>query len=214
MKTMAKTGSAPRRKRDKEATKEAILDSAERCFVARGVGETSLSEIAREAGVTKSLIHHHFDSKEKLWEAVKRRPLMDYLGLQLQILSRPEVDVNTFRQSVAAYFGFLKANPGFVRLMGWMALEGDCAFVEEQVLHFGVERLRQGQKQGTLRADLDPEMILATFLSATAHWFQERPLFLHWNKMDPEEADRRYLDNLIRILTHGISPRGSKADAD
>jgi len=46
------------------ATKDVILDAAQEIFIERGFSDTSMSRIAKKANVTKSLIHHHFGSKE------------------------------------------------------------------------------------------------------------------------------------------------------
>ena len=43
-----------------------ILESAFECFGRSGYHGTSLKEIARHAGVSKALIHYHFESKETL----------------------------------------------------------------------------------------------------------------------------------------------------
>src|SRR5690606_25552520 len=55
-----------RRRRDPDATRAEILEAAEQLFLQDGFGRTSISAIARLAGVTKSLIHHHFGTKEAL----------------------------------------------------------------------------------------------------------------------------------------------------
>ncbi|MBC8072705.1 MAG: helix-turn-helix transcriptional regulator, partial [Deltaproteobacteria bacterium] len=61
------------RRHDPEASRAAILDAAEATFVEKGFAGASMSEIAERSSVTKSLIHHHFGSKEALWSEVKRR---------------------------------------------------------------------------------------------------------------------------------------------
>lgn len=55
--------------RDKARTRRAILDAAEEAFAAGGAG-TSLAEIARAAGVSKSGLLHHFASRDELVIAV------------------------------------------------------------------------------------------------------------------------------------------------
>lgn len=45
----------------------AILQAAERSFAAGGFHATSLRQVAAHAGVSKALIHYHFDSKESLF---------------------------------------------------------------------------------------------------------------------------------------------------
>ena len=52
---------------------KAILDSAERIFASSGFDGASIREIAQKAGVAQALIHYHFDTKEKLFEATTAR---------------------------------------------------------------------------------------------------------------------------------------------
>ncbi|RMF12245.1 MAG: TetR/AcrR family transcriptional regulator [Candidatus Dadabacteria bacterium] len=54
-----------------------ILDAALRCFETRGYQQTSMSRIAREAGVSKGLLHYHFQNKETLALAVWERVAND-----------------------------------------------------------------------------------------------------------------------------------------
>ena len=58
------------------ATREQVLDAAERVFRARGVGHASLAEVADAAGVTRGAIYHHFASKAELFEAMLARAEM------------------------------------------------------------------------------------------------------------------------------------------
>jgi len=62
------------RPRDLEK-REAILESAWRCFLADGIRGTSLERIARQAGVTRVTLYSHFADKTVLFEAVIRREM-------------------------------------------------------------------------------------------------------------------------------------------
>jgi TetR/AcrR family acrAB operon transcriptional repressor len=55
------------------ATREELLDAAERVFRRRGVGHTSLAEVADAAGVTRGAIYWHFKDKADLFQALVRR---------------------------------------------------------------------------------------------------------------------------------------------
>ncbi len=62
-----------RTKEDALATRDLILDTAERVFSQRGVSRTSLHEIAQAAGVTRGAIYWHFQNKADLFEAMMHR---------------------------------------------------------------------------------------------------------------------------------------------
>jgi len=55
------------------ATREELLDAAERVFRKHGVGHTSLAEVADAAGVTRGAIYWHFKDKADLFQALVKR---------------------------------------------------------------------------------------------------------------------------------------------
>lgn len=57
----------PTATRDKERTRQAILEAAERTFSERGGSKASLTDVAKAAGgVTQSGLRHHFPSRDAL----------------------------------------------------------------------------------------------------------------------------------------------------
>ena len=57
--------STPPSRRDeyKEATRRALVQSAVRLFSSKGFSDTTLSDVAARARVTKGAVYHHFESK-------------------------------------------------------------------------------------------------------------------------------------------------------
>jgi len=51
-------------------TKEIITKTALKLFLSKGFNETSMNEIAREVGISKPAIYHHFKNKDELVEAI------------------------------------------------------------------------------------------------------------------------------------------------
>jgi TetR/AcrR family transcriptional regulator, acrAB operon repressor len=52
------------------ATRETLLDAAERTFRDKGVAHTSLAEVAEAAGLTRGAVYWHFRDKADLFEAL------------------------------------------------------------------------------------------------------------------------------------------------
>jgi len=198
-------------KRDPEATRAAILDAAEEAFLSQGPGEASTASIAKKAGVTKSLIHHHFGSKESLWNEVKVRRFGQYAKGQLAMLEQSEPSADLLRGSMALYFEFLQKNPQLVRLFAWMFLEEDeeCADIEHETLLKGVEAIRRTQEAGELRSDVDPRHLLMSFLFLVEHWFQSRGHLCRDLEMEgsPEELNSAYFQDMVKIFFEGVLPR-------
>lgn len=205
------------KKRDPEATRTAILDAAEKLFLAHGPSEVPTSRIAKRAGVTKSLIHHHFGSKEGLWSEIKRRHFEQYFEAQKQMLSSEEGALELLYQSIIAYFRFLQQDERSVTFMSWRYVEGDdpCLAQENELFELGAQRIREGQEQGLIRPDLDPLSIIKAFLSLVMQWFQTKGLL--GDMLGSEEAadalEEKYLQDILTIFFDGVrQPSASDSD--
>ncbi|WP_284465689.1 TetR family transcriptional regulator [Diaphorobacter nitroreducens] len=64
---------ARRTKEDADATRNSLLDAAERVFYEKGVSRASLSDIAQAAGATRGAIYWHFKDKVALFNAMVDR---------------------------------------------------------------------------------------------------------------------------------------------
>jgi AcrR family transcriptional regulator len=69
--------------RDKELTRERILEAAERLFAEKGFHETAMDEIVRASKVSKGGVYFHFPSKEELFFALLDK-LADVLQREVQ----------------------------------------------------------------------------------------------------------------------------------
>jgi len=200
-------------KRDPEATRAALLDAAEEIFLQKGVGNTSLSQIAKRAGITKSLIHHYFESKENLWKEVKQRRFSYYQNQQIKMLEQAkEANADLLLDSIRLYFRFLVKNPEIVQILAWMFLERDqdeCLKQDQELTKVGISRIREGQANGALRSDIDPRIILFSFIGLAQHWVQDKLHFINdfGTEGMPEDLDEAYLDGMIKMFMDGILPR-------
>jgi AcrR family transcriptional regulator len=56
--------------REESAKRRQITEGAREVFLSQGFDAASMGEIARKAGVSKGTLYAHFDSKERLFEAI------------------------------------------------------------------------------------------------------------------------------------------------
>jgi TetR/AcrR family acrAB operon transcriptional repressor len=82
---------ARRTKEEALATRELILDAAERVFHQRGVSRTSLQEIAKDAGLTRGAIYWHFENKSELFNAMMERVTLPMMARLTEITQDDEV---------------------------------------------------------------------------------------------------------------------------
>jgi TetR/AcrR family acrAB operon transcriptional repressor len=66
-------GMARRTKEDALATRNTLLDAAERLFQQQGVSQTSLQQIAAAAGASRGAVYWHFKDKADLFNAMMER---------------------------------------------------------------------------------------------------------------------------------------------
>lgn len=203
---------AETRRRNPEATRASILGAAEREFVENGFAGTSMSDIARGARVTKSLIHHHFGSKEELWNEVKRGRLSHYADMQRSLLKEGATGEVAFRKSFEVLFKFLRDNPEFVRLNSWMNLEDPKLSVSlhPDLVSTAVEQVTEEQRAGRLRSDIDARSMIAAFVSLCTYWFTAKSTGLA-PLVRADGADEEHLDTIVKIFLEGVVPRGKGA---
>jgi AcrR family transcriptional regulator len=203
------------RRYDPEAARDDILDAAERLFAAKGFDGVSTAAIAKEAGVSQSQIHYHFETKRKLWEKVFERRFADYFAAQSSLLEDREIDeMARMRDSILSYFRFCEDNPDYMKLLGRAQIDAIEGGEGEKTEEMGEELMRKGseviaaaQKAGAIRDDVRPDFLIIGFLSLVAHWFMGGRLFMgEAGHEDPEKHDREYLDFIIKVYLRGISP--------
>ncbi|MEM9555368.1 MAG: TetR/AcrR family transcriptional regulator [Acidobacteriota bacterium] len=215
---MLETDEETPRRRDPEATRQAILEAAEELFVCHGPSATSLSQIARAANITKSLIHHHFGSKEELFAEVQQRHFQEYFEAQKEMLESSDSTSSLLEDSLITYFRFLQSHPESVRFMMWSTVEGGddgCPKkAEKGLFELGIQKIREAQERGEIRADLEPFFIIKTLLALPMAWFQSRAetLQLVDSEIEPEALDELYLRDMIAIFLEGVRPRPTDAD--
>ena len=88
-----------------QQTAARLLSIARARFISQGYAATTTSEIIAEAGVTKGALYHHFDSKQRLFEAVYRSMEED-VALQIQAASQRETD--PFERLMAGCSAYLR----------------------------------------------------------------------------------------------------------
>jgi AcrR family transcriptional regulator len=87
-------------RRNSEATRQAILDSARLAFIRSGYDGVGVREIAQNAGVTAMLVNRYFGSKEKLFEEVVEVTL-SRPGILRGEITKPNINLSTLSRDLA-----------------------------------------------------------------------------------------------------------------
>lgn len=128
------------RAEDKALRLEAILDAAERLWLARSGIMPSMAEIAIECGLGKGTLYLYFRSKEALFLALHERHLRAFLGRVAERAMREEP--MTIEDMLAVLRRFITDTPGFLPLASLGLLERhvplELGFEFEQRTHAGL----------------------------------------------------------------------------
>ena len=204
--------------RSSEESRNSIIEAAEKVFVDRGFAGASMSAIAGVAGVTQSLIHYHFKSKQDLWIAVKQGLFERYHRELSKAFEELPGTAEMLELSIRNYFRFLERNPRFVRLMLWHALEveGELSQSEMELgsdlYRNGAARIAQSQARGEIRDDMNPALIIHHLMSTAESCFARQAWFCaacHDALPGPpgEELDEAVLESAVKIIMEGLRPR-------
>lgn len=154
--------------------RERILAVATRAFAEVGYEGATTAQIARDAGVTQPLVHHHFGSKDGLWRAAMDRV---FANVPRFVASDDGDPVSALLAGIEPFVRFVAAHPEATRIV---AREGATASPRLDYLverHLGapfrevVALLRAGQRSGALFDDVRPELVLFFMLGAGSHLF-------------------------------------------
>ena len=85
MVTLSEMVARPELRRDAEANRERILDTARRLFAEQGL-DTSMDELARLAGVGPATLYRRFPTKEALLDAVLGDVLAQFIAFAQEAL--------------------------------------------------------------------------------------------------------------------------------
>jgi len=92
-------------------TENQILEAAKKVFLEKGMTGARMQEIADAAGINKSLLHYYYRSKDKLFLAVFRFAVLQFLpGIQEMITSDIHFE-EKIRRFVHRYIDILLENP-------------------------------------------------------------------------------------------------------
>ena len=191
-------------------TEDKLLAAAEEVFADRGYHAASTSEIARRAGVNKTLIYYYFRSKEGLYRALMER-ISDQLRPFLEDFSITD-PVEALTAATRRYVRLLADNPYYVRLCAYGTLErrdirGDEEMHEKLVVAASTA-IRRGIDQGVFRAE-DPRHVLITVEGMCRFFFEhEEHMREQWgDSWDRDQVVEERCEHVVNMLLHGLGAK-------
>jgi AcrR family transcriptional regulator len=166
-------------------TRAALLDAARTVFTEKGYASTSVGDIATEAGVSLGAFYQYFRDRADILGTLVGEAAQRMLE-DANDVWRPGEGREGVRSVLAAFVTHYRATSKFQRVWEEVThVEGDLADLRRELVRTytaAVElALRNGQEEGSVRADLDAEgaaIALAAMVDRTCYLrfvFDRRP---------------------------------------
>src|SRR5262249_9391596 len=166
-----------------EERRAQILREAARCFGTRGFRGTTTRDIAEAVGITEAALYRHFPGKEAIYAAIlDARMAVPEVIAALGPAARERDDQRVSRGLANAIFGSVEADPSFLRLLLYSALEGHemaRPFYEtrmRRLREFLSRYVARRMRDGAFRAG-DPALAARAFMGMVADHLIARTVF-------------------------------------
>ena len=210
------------------ATKERLLDVAERLFAEQGFESVSLRQITAEAGANLAAVNYHFGSKDELILAIVRKWLHPLNASRLRLLSEVEAAMEagggratwtmaeTIERIVEAFVrpalelhrDSEQSRHVFFRLIGRCMIDSKQAVSATLVAEFREVIDRFGAAFGRCLPQLGPEEVTMRMMfmaGAMAHTILnvDRIAVFHGRRMEVPETDD-LVRQMVRFVAGGF----------
>jgi AcrR family transcriptional regulator len=163
--------------------REKILETATRLFSTQGYGSTSLSQVAKEAKVSKALIFWHFENKEKLFQSALQRSLEPYFINVVDALEGID-ELAQVHKLIDLYYDFVHDHIQSIRFVLSLILREEKQ-PDDPVARIGelfriyrnliTDILESGRQKGVFRSTLQPQveasLIMCSLIGALVERF-------------------------------------------
>jgi AcrR family transcriptional regulator len=158
-----------------------VLQAAARLFNERGYDGTSMEDLSRRLGITKSAIYHHVRSKEELLRLAVDRALDGLFAVAAEVDAMPGSAIDRLERLVRGSVAVLADQLPFVTLL--LRVRGNTR-VERRALarrrdfdQFVAKLVQQAEAEGDVRPDVDPMItsrLLFGMVNSLVEWYRPR----------------------------------------
>src|SRR5580700_9808216 len=202
MRAKAADGGRPFIKIDRRAQ---IVQCTAEAIAEVGYADASMAEIARRAGVAKSVVSYHFSDREGLMREVLRTALATYATFMEPCMARAASASGKLRAYLTGTADYAAEHRSLHVAVIEIALNATSADGRPLVATMPLQApepsvediLRQGQRDGELR-DFDVAVVAGVLRSAITHAMSLR------QRQDPGTDLGAYAEEVVRLFDLGI----------
>lgn len=158
---------------------DSLLRTAVKVFHERGYDGTSMEDLAKRLGITKSAIYHHVSSKQELLRLSVDRALDALFAVLDEPRSREGEPMDRLhhvvRRSVEVLIDELPFVTLLLRVRGNSRVERQALARRREFDHLVGELVAEAERAGSLRSDLDPALtsrLLFGMVNSLIEWYR------------------------------------------
>lgn len=196
-----------RKKRERAQRRDGIISAAKRVFLEKGIENSTMQNIAREAELSKAALYLYFRNKEELTFEILRQTLNEIhhrileaaqegrTGFEkVQNIGRAYLDFYS-NQTDLVYFSLILDQYAYAIANGKQSTAG-CMEIYRNMRLLVVETLQQGIDDGSIRHDLEAEKTAVLFIHLVTSFMKR----LDTNIPAALETDAYRADELIEYM--------------
>jgi AcrR family transcriptional regulator len=160
---------------------ESVLQVAAKLFNERGYDGTSMEDLSRRLGITKSAIYHHVPSKEELLRLAVDRALDALFAVADEVDAMPGPAIDRLEHLVRGSVAVLAERLPFVtvllRVRGNTRIERQAIARRKDFDQFVAKLVQQAEAEGDVRPDVDPlvtSRLLFGMVNSLVEWYRPR----------------------------------------
>lgn len=198
-----------------------VIDVAMERFCAKPFGDAKLDAIAKEAGVSKRMVHYHFGNKKGLYQAVLARAIELLQPPARRLVIDSAIPVDGIRVVVDAIYVQVVRHPVAAQMLHMESLQHVLHLTEiaplftqaEVILHLD-KLLMLGQDAGVFRPGISAYDVFYLISALSFYRSQQRDLAINvfgidlTDELNTEGVRRMTIDAVLAFLTSNIPHSG------
>jgi TetR/AcrR family fatty acid metabolism transcriptional regulator len=183
---------------------KSIITAAMEVFGEKGYHDSTISDIARAAGVSEATIYEYFEGKEDLLFTIpykEIKEIVEFLNTMMRYIKGPE---NRLRAVIYCYFYAYSDNPSYSSLI-LLDIKHNRKFMKTEsykmvslIANIMLDCIKEGISAGDFKADLDPYLVRHIILGTIEH------IFFRWHLRGRKDEMVDFVEPMLEIIFEGI----------
>ncbi len=218
-----------RQREEKEQRRQSIIDAAEQALGGKDVEALTMSDVASNARLSRSLMYVYFEDLGDIVMAVTLRGLHALRDRFTDVAAAHDVGLSKIRAIGNAYVQFAREEPVYFDLVARFEAretdpddeashEAQCTVASDEVFQVMTDAIRTGIEDGSIRPSLDPMQTAITLWGYTHGLIQlvahKGTMFAHRHGIEPQAFVSEGIDFMGVALTGWCEDHAANVPTD